>query len=284
MRITNDDKKPPLDEAIEHYGVKGMKWGVRRDQATLDKAAGRTKEGSSDKKTGVVGVDPVLVTYGALVATALISKKVMLYRDSGVKDARKTGDKEFKKNQELTKKMPSKELQDKVVKQVNPGFPAPGTKMNCRRATMAYEMRRRGHDVKATQSKHASGQDPKGMEKSVGVKFKDSLWGEKQISNKTTMHKSSPEERSKLVFDSLSKNPDGARGELGVSWAFGGGHSLAWEIVDNKPVIFDAQSGEMYTNKEEFSDFTTIVLDAAETRLDNKTIDDEFIKRWVTDV
>jgi hypothetical protein len=39
-QITNE-LKPPLDEALEHYGVKGMKWGVRRDQRTLDRAAGR---------------------------------------------------------------------------------------------------------------------------------------------------------------------------------------------------------------------------------------------------
>jgi hypothetical protein len=36
-----NELKPPLDEALEHYGIKGMKWGVRRDQATLDRAAGR---------------------------------------------------------------------------------------------------------------------------------------------------------------------------------------------------------------------------------------------------
>ncbi len=42
MRITNDDLKPSLDEALEHYGVQGMKWGVRRDQKALDRSAGRS--------------------------------------------------------------------------------------------------------------------------------------------------------------------------------------------------------------------------------------------------
>jgi len=30
-----------IDEFLEHYGVKGMRWGVRRSQAELDRAAGR---------------------------------------------------------------------------------------------------------------------------------------------------------------------------------------------------------------------------------------------------
>lgn len=30
MHITNDDKKPSIDEALQHYGVPGMKWGVRK--------------------------------------------------------------------------------------------------------------------------------------------------------------------------------------------------------------------------------------------------------------
>lgn len=34
-------------EFLEHYGVKGMKWGVRRSQAQLDRAAGRPVSKSS---------------------------------------------------------------------------------------------------------------------------------------------------------------------------------------------------------------------------------------------
>lgn len=275
------EQKPPLDEdLLKHYGVKGMRWGVRRSDEQLARARGEKVK--SPSTSGRVGVDPLTI-YGAGIAAFLVQRHVRLYLDSGRKDAKKTGEKEFKKNPELKKKMPVDELNEKVVKQINPGYPEPGTKMNCRRATMAYEMRRRGNDVKATKSKMASGQTPKGMEKAIGTKFEESMWGEKRVSDPKTFIKATPQKKADLIFESLSKSPNGSRGELGVSWMFGGGHSIAWEVVDNKPVVFDTQNGKVYKNSKELAKFTPVVLDAAQTRLDNKTIDDEFIKRWVTD-
>lgn len=36
---------------ITHYGIKGMKWGVRRSQATLDRLAGRTTSTRSERSS-----------------------------------------------------------------------------------------------------------------------------------------------------------------------------------------------------------------------------------------
>lgn len=40
---------------LSHYGIKGMKWGVRRSQATLDRLAGRTPSEKRKKSSDRVG-------------------------------------------------------------------------------------------------------------------------------------------------------------------------------------------------------------------------------------
>lgn len=37
------------EEALTHYGVKGMKWGVRKDERILNKLIGRSNEYSKDR-------------------------------------------------------------------------------------------------------------------------------------------------------------------------------------------------------------------------------------------
>lgn len=46
---TLDTPLSEIDDELKHYGVKGMKWGVRRSQRELDRAAGR-RERKSKKK------------------------------------------------------------------------------------------------------------------------------------------------------------------------------------------------------------------------------------------
>ena len=42
------------DEELMHYGVKGMKWGVRRSQRQLDRAAGRKPSKSTTKRVNKI--------------------------------------------------------------------------------------------------------------------------------------------------------------------------------------------------------------------------------------
>lgn len=229
-----------------------------------------------------------LIIYGGAIATLVLASKGMMRADSGRKDARKTGDKPFKENSSLKGKMSVAQLNNKVVKPINPGYGEKGTKMNCRRATMAYEMRRRGYDVKATKSKYASGQTEKGL-KTANTIGKDekwqSVWGQKEVSDVVSYSRMSPQQKADAVFSSLSaSHPNGARGEIGSGWIMGGGHSQAFEIVNRKPVIFDTQNGKVYDSPAAYSAFTGTTSTIAHTRLDNRAIDNDFIKRWVTDV
>lgn len=264
-----------VDEEVylEHFGVKGMRWGVRKN---------------TDTKSTKVGMTPdqaFLAAYGAGIALAVLVQIGRHRADSGRKDAKKTGDKEFKQNPKLKSKMTINQLQSNVVAHINPDYGAPGTKMNCRRATMAYEMRRRGYDVQATKSSFASGQGQKGLKKAIGKNQKfDSPWGETQVGTPRDFVKLPAIKKAEEVFASLAKYPEGARGEIGAAWLMGGGHSMAFEIVKGKPVIFDTQNGKVYPSAKAFSEFTPTTYSVSHTRLDDKPLDQEFLKRWVTDV
>lgn len=268
------------EEFLQHYGVKGMKWGVRKNEPAVNRvpSAATTKVGSNEAAP--------IIALGAVYAAVLLGAMVSTHLDSGKRTQKKTKNIPWKVDPSLTGKKSIDEIHSKVVKPINANYGAKGTKMNCRRCTFAYEMRRRGMDVKATTSKFATGQDTGGLRKAMGEQNRpfQSVWGEKQIGQRNTMYSQSAKVKSDLIFNSLAQHPDGARGELGVAWMFGGGHSMAWEIVGNKPVIFDTQNGKTYRDSSQFESFASTVSDAASTRLDNARIDDAFIRRWVQNV
>lgn len=147
--------------------------------------------------------------------------------------------------------------------------------MNCRRCTYAYEISRRGWDVKATKSINGTGQGPNGYFSSM-FRTGTSKWGGDAVKF------DSAKDRATSLFESLSKYPDRARGELAVSWKIGGGHSMAWEIVNGKPVLFDCQTKTIYDTAEKLKPLADYVKDAVTTRLDDAALNYGFLKRWVT--
>jgi hypothetical protein len=258
------------DIYLEHFGVKGMKWGVRKSSSP-----------------GLTEDQAVLATYGAAFVTLALVKGGMHYLDSGIRNAKKSKNIPFKENPKLKGTKSVKELEKDVVSQINPNHGLSGTKQNCRRATMAYEMRRRGYDVKATKSHAATGQETKTLKKvnSIDKKKKyESIWGEKLVSTRKDFSRMPPDKKANEIFSALAKQPNGARGELCFGWYLGGGHSLAYEIINKKPVIFDTQANTTYASTASLNKLTPMMNEAAHTRLDNTVINEQLIRRWVSNV
>lgn len=341
---------------LEHFGTKGMHWGIRKSQEEKqairntkakkyeDKAKelqiqidkNRTRrfnprrynkirkleiekkvalEDAERKRQGKLSKKQKQIAIGATVAGVLIGGFIT-YQSLNSGNARRlmSNGKAFvqKKHGLRWKLNPSlrdpnlsiDELAEKVVKPINPHYGAPGTKMNCRRATLAYEMRRRGYDVAATRSSTGRGQDitgtynllhpginmvPSGASGAAVRAAGESRKMQKPFTdfiktgNLLGEHHIKGWRIGSRVLEDLSQQPDGARGELGIKWLVGGGHSLAWERVKGETVIFDTQTGQKYVGDHIFKIMPN-VAEAGITRLDNKPLNDEFLKRWLRNV
>lgn len=288
----------------------------KRNQALED--AERKEQGKLTKKqkrlviggTVVAAVVAASVTYSTVSSgegnRLMMMGKEFLGKEGGT----------FKKDDSLTLDFTPEALMKKVVAPINPDY---GEKrsatQNCRRCTFAYELRRRGYDVEATKTSTAMGQtiyglvdatDPsKSPSKSkgqIGTVFKvmadqvrqskgktsrtieminngDFMQGEKRIFGLDGFGKSA-EEKAKMVFGALSKEPDGSRGELGLTWRSGGGHSIVYEIVKGRPVIIDGQTGKMFRSTKSFLAYAEDAAKVDFTRLDDKPLDMDFLRRW----
>lgn len=346
-----------IDDSILHYGVKGMRWGVRKDYKTqrrerkaqmfeakakaaqkridagqyntkkLTKIRDRALKDAEATRSGKLTTGQKRVLVGTAVVASLVAAKALhntiesgnarVLINKGRDFIEKT-DKysSLKRDESLADKSLSADaLFLKNVFPVNQGYGEPGTVNNCRRATFAYEMRRRGFDVVATKTKSGRGQDATGLDRALGRKddsFKKTIVKEILSSdgqdidlNKITNRSlgdvavslgDRDSGRGKAIYDTIAKMPNGSRGELGVMWGIGGAHSMVWEVVNGKPVVFDAQSQKMFKSPESLSELVEYgsdrnwrqsllnvpkVSNAAITRLDNVELNEDFVKRWV---
>lgn len=308
---------------LYHYGIKGQKWGVRRfqkkDGTLTSEGKKRYSEDSDSKKTDdnqskdVPQKEKKQLTrkQKAAIAGAAIVAAYATYKfiDSGkanqliAKGRAALGHTEpdgFNKNILLAnKRLDSDGIMETVVSRINPDYGGVGTKNNCRRCTFAYEMSRRGYDVKATKSLTGTGQNGLGLGRAMSKKITGfwSLVNEtafnpdsdvaqmvnkgKGFGTKKVPKLASDEGFAKSIFHELSGYKNGARGELAVEWAAGGRHSMAWEIVKGKPVIFDCQTGKKYDTPDMFKDLGDSIIDAGTTRLDNLDLNKDFLLRWL---
>lgn len=112
-----------------------------------------------------------------------------------------------------------------------------GYTQNCAWCTYTYELRRRGYDVQAPL-------DSGGLFNSDIVQFYDGVTlDDVKVPEYTTDRK----QNTINLFKELEKEGNGARGNICVKWddgtgSPGGGHSMAWEVVDGRAYIIDTQT------------------------------------------
>ena len=283
---------------------------IARKRAVKDAEAVQRGKMTRKQKQVVAGA----VVVGAIVGYGLYTRGQQSGAFNSWKlmgQARLRGNKvPFRVNKELSGKMSAKDLLAKVAKPINPNYRTPGGQMNCRRSTYAYELRRRGFDVHATPTSMGYGHSESGVINALTTKGKDYFKatsvsetvrrtggstvarGDTRVApgakilldklrNDDPSSFSFGTSSSKKVLEELARQPNGSRGEVLFKFdTFG--HSMAYEIVNGVPKIFDSQKAKMYDAATRVESKWDGFSGAEIRRLDNVDLDLNFLTRWAT--
>ena len=302
-KVYNSNRRNKYDQLVE----------INKQRERAEKDAQLKREGklsTGQKKTLKVGVGVGVVVAAYTTYSSIQSGNARRLTEKGGDWIHHQPIHNFKLKPELTNSnMSADDIFNKVVKPINPDYGEIGTKMNCRRATYAYEMRRRGYDVMATRTTNARGQDIMGQFnahnptnptliphtgaiglwqrriKELRKPERDKEWtnaikGYRSFPSIPGTHKVSPKS---LITDLTSQSEPGQRGELMMAWTGGGAHSMAWENIKGKVVVFDNQTRKTYKSQADFSELSSRMSLAQMTRLDNLPMNADYLMRWVKD-
>jgi hypothetical protein len=268
-----------------------MKWGVRRYQSKDGKltSAGKKRYSStavastsqasrdhsrSDKSElaklsmNVIADLMTLNPVGAALDIARLSQAGESYVKSKIYDKEREGCKVDMTTRFRLKEREMSIKQDAVrVNAAVHNFDS-NTKNNCMLCTATYDLRRRGYEVKAKKASYGY----------LSEEF--NAWYPNAKLNKITglneKGKPSVSDMITKTKTELVKQGNGARGNLMVTWrGMRGGHSVAYEIVNDKLMIVDAQIGKIYNNPDSLlrkcsNEIEYMRLD--DTTFDRKTI------------
>lgn len=236
---------------ISHYGVKGMKWGVRKEYEpvgkkkksvtpsgdysrydnTLSPAQKKRREAYKKEKEGYTktienknGTTTIHIDgkdnykHYRELATNWKDQTPSIYAPESAA---------IKKFNNLPKiKTNNSEGFERFA--VNKQGPNYDRRMNCFECSIAYEMRKRGYDVQANSIR---GGDY--TELTHAFNLKDSF----QLSS------TSNDEAYKRMQAQCLSYGEGARGSVLMYWSTGGGHAINWEVKNGKFMLLDNQAG-----------------------------------------
>lgn len=232
-----------MNNELRHYGIKGQKWGVRNGPPYPLKESKKSNREKRLEKTmnqpigdagDILKVSAITVSVSAAYTALLAGAIRLAARNNMVRETKKHL--EDNKSEIKHIKTPHSEDQDQeAINKTGYDSNKPEYKMNCTMCTTAYDLRRRGYDVKAETSFFGR------TEKDVASWWKDTT--------KNDFYKTKNFEECKKE---LNNQPDGSRGNIitGVG-PYDSKHSMVWEKNNGKVLIRDCQSNKTYENINE---------------------------------
>ena len=286
-------------DTLSHYGIKGQHWGERNgppyplktSQMSASEKRGpsfgderNVKNTTADKinKTKRIVAAATLNPFAiaSLINDSKASRQMKNYlatRPRTCKVDEETG--LFLKSNNYSK------IEDCNRVNIEKKSSSSGVRSNCMLCTAAYDLRRRGYEVianyavKGYQTEEFQKWYPKAKVKKESMLVeKDGhyYWSEEAKTDFKAAHAKFKEN----AFDKVKQmeKTNGARGNVMVTWLFGGGHSMAYEIENGSFVIYDAQSGKRY-DKNDFNSILNMSCQVEWMRLDNVKPDIKQMKK-----
>lgn len=257
---------------LQHYGIKGMKWGVRRTPEQL-------------------GHVRIRYSYSPLELTTpkerwIISQKYWSYKNSTIghvvrafsnlgyfPDNTVKTDGPVERLNEMKKKDPSDVNILNDLRNVNPrplNVPVDGTTSNCGFCAIAMEMRRRGYDVRARKANRGMTlMDVAKVFRGVSMGFPTKAYKQEGEESIDDYKKRAYSDMCKYI----EKQGAGASGMLGLTFESGTGHFIYYQVDKNGSVNFyDGQSKDVNNNLTftvaKPSEYKVLRLDTAEPNPD----------------
>lgn len=256
------DILPSYTDSLTHHGIKGQKWGVRRFQNEDGSYTSRGKKHRLEtiKNAGTKAKDIITsdkFKKAAAIGAGVAGTALIAYGGYQLaQNADLTADPNFDESTGFMKQSGYHDHMDDY-NGANPLFMVPGNdfKQNCPYVSMAYEMRRRGFDVRAGGTPHGMTPDridmmyKKAEVHNVEPTFTDDsrtifdvLFSRPSKKAGTPEYKRAQGKRVDAILEQAAQFGPNARGNIEVYFSQGGGHIFAFENDSQGRVNFmDAQ-------------------------------------------